>query len=391
MTKNPITIPGKTPIFKIEQIFRQQKIWSLVIEDSGKFIGIVTKSDLKYRGRHKSPKTPAFAIMTRNMITIEPDNDVEYAISLILKKNINGLPVVKNGRIYGIITRYDIKKKYPMPDKTGGNGNQTKPRGQRGFIGRLKDDINAIFIKFIIYPLKVSYHNDTIKFLALIALYVGLIGFCIIGIGSFFWILFFQNGVVPEGKQPPIELFMMFFGFFAIILFIGVMILMQKRQRLQSKIKPHPPLGETHLNDSISSHKFEIALSFSGQYRDLVEDIAFGLIEELGNNTVFYDSFYKAHLAQPNLDLLLQKIYKDNSRLNVIFLSSDYEDKEWCGIEFRAIRELIKTGHASNIMLLKLGDVNVKGLFSIDGYLDVQNMAALEISNHILDRVSGLK
>jgi len=391
MTKNPITVPGKTPIFRIEQIFRERKIWSLIIEDSGKLIGIVTKSDLKYRSRHKSPKAPAFAIMTRNMITIKPDNDVDYAISLILKKNINGIPVVENGRLCGIITRYDIRTKYDMPDKSRGNGTQTKPGEKRGFIRRLKDDLNAIFIKYIISPLKWSYHNDTIKFLALIALYLGIIGFSIVGIGSFFWIVFFQNRVIPGGEQTPIELFMILFGFFAIVLFIGVMILMQKQQRSQGKIDSLPSIEETPLNDSINSHKFKIALSFSGKYRVLVEDIAFRIREELGNNTVFYDDFYKAHLAQPNLDLLLQKIYKDNSKLNVIFLSSDYEDKEWCGIEFRAIRELIKTGNASNIMLLKLGEVNVKGLFSIDGYLDVRNMSSLEISNHIIDRIRGLK
>lgn len=412
MTKNPITISGKTPIFKIEQILRENKIWSLIIEDSGKFIGIVTKSDLKHRGKNRSPKTPAFAIMTRNMITIDPECDVEFALSLIFEKHINGLPVVKNGKPCGIITKYDIREKYLKNSKNDQENrgrrsdiirrsfetsvNQKSPDVQTGFLTRFKNDINSVLFSYFVFPLKQSYYEDTIKFLALLATDIGIFGIGIVTVWFTIQIFLLPKNPVSSVNQFPIELFIILWGFFSILIVCGAMIMDGKRHQTQRKTPP-PHNKEKPLTGDIFSHKFEIALSFSGKYRPLVEQIALSLNEELGDNSIFYDNFYRAHLAQPNLDLLLQKIYSENSRLNVVFLSSDYQDKEWCGIEYRAIREIIKTeqasrtGQSSRIMLLKLADVNIKGLFSIDGYLDIRNMSALEISNHILDRIGGVK
>lgn len=280
MTRHPIVVSGHIPIGQIQNILRKHNIWSVIIGNSHRYIGIVIKSDLKHREKYKSPTTPAYAIMSKNFFTIDPDEGVEVAISLLYRKNINGLPVVKNGTPFGIISKYDIREKY----------------WKKSYFTRLK-----------------------------------------IAVSSYF-----------QSKTSVID-------------------------------------------RAIINHNFDVALSFSGEYRKLVEEIAFELKAELGKDSVFYDNFYKAHLAQPNLDLLLQKIYKNNSKLNVIFLSSDYEDKEWCGIEFRAIRELIKTGHSEKILLLKLADVNVAGLFSIDGYLDIRKMKPSEIVTHIIERSQGFQ
>jgi len=398
MSNNPVTIPGKTPIFRIEQIFKKRKIWSLIVLDYGKPIGIVTKSDLIHRGRNKSPKTPAYAIMTRNPIIIDPDSDVEHVIRLLTKKNINGLPVVSRGKLCGIVTKYDINEKYqkkvtvlrdPPPNRYDTNNFQKISDKQNGFIKRLTEDVSDIIDDYLISPLKSSYYEDTIRFLALLAMEIGLFGISLVGISSAVWMFFFQGRYVPGGESPPLGILIILFGIPACLLVIGSMVLETKR-RIQNIDRTHKPVEEVSSIDSISPHKFKIAVSFAGRNRKIVEEVAFSLRDELGKNTVFYDNFYKAQLAQPNLDLLLQKIYSQNSELNVIFLSLDYVKKEWCGIEFRAIRELIKMGQSSKIMLLRFDDVNIKGLFSIDGYLDIRTMSALEISNYILDRYRGL-
>jgi hypothetical protein len=91
----------------------------------------------------------------------------------------------------------------------------------------------------------------------------------------------------------------------------------------------------------LETHIFQVALSFPGEDRDLVQDIASRLEQRLGPNSCFYDFHYQAFLARPSLDTLLQSIYR-NARLNVVFLSEHYERKRWCsGIEFRAIRDII--------------------------------------------------
>ena len=47
-------------------------------------------------------------IMSTKLITIEADEDVKLAITRMIKYNISGLPVVKNSKLVGIITKSDI-------------------------------------------------------------------------------------------------------------------------------------------------------------------------------------------------------------------------------------------------------------------------------------------
>ena len=87
--------------------------------------------------------------------------------------------------------------------------------------------------------------------------------------------------------------------------------------------------------------RFKVALSFPGEQRDYVAAVVGEIKKRLGTGSVFYDKDFTAQLARPNLDILLQKIYLNNSDLVVIFVSEDYERKQWCGIEWRAIRNII--------------------------------------------------
>jgi hypothetical protein len=64
---------------------------------------------------------------------------------------------------------------------------------------------------------------------------------------------------------------------------------------------------------AFDSRRFRVALSFPGEHRPFVSAIAEHLKGELGDDSVFYDNDYVAELARTNLDVLLQRIYHDNS------------------------------------------------------------------------------
>ncbi|MEQ3692985.1 MAG: hypothetical protein ABNH16_06090 [Thalassolituus sp.] len=140
----------------------------------------------------------------------------------------------------------------------------------------------------------------------------------------------------------------------------------------------------------IDIHKFDVALSFPGESRDYVLDVTKELHLELGKDSYFYDNNYTAHLARPDLDTLLQDIYQTRSKLVVVFLSEDYDNKEWCGLEFRAIKQFIKDRQHKRVMLVKLGDGQVKGIFDTDGYLDGTKEPPSQIAKHIIDRLDSL-
>ena len=138
---------------------------------------------------------------------------------------------------------------------------------------------------------------------------------------------------------------------------------------------------------NIRKHIFDVSLSFPGEVRQYIETVARQLVRILGNNTVFYDNFYKSQLAMPNLDTALQDLYGNRSRLIVVFLSEDYANKKWCGIEFRAIREIINAKQDEMVMFVRFDDAPVKGVFSHDGYIDANKHSEIEVASMIHERV----
>lgn len=141
---------------------------------------------------------------------------------------------------------------------------------------------------------------------------------------------------------------------------------------------------------NLSSHFFQVALSFPGEVRDYVESTASSLIDELGKNAVFYDNNFKSQLARPSLDVLLQQIYGQRSRLLVVFLCEKYQEKNWCGVEFRAIRNVLFRGEIEKVMYVKMDDGQVDGVFTTDGYIDGRRHSPEELSKFVLERLQTL-
>ncbi len=135
---------------------------------------------------------------------------------------------------------------------------------------------------------------------------------------------------------------------------------------------------------------FDVALSFPGAKRDYVSIVASQLQASLGDNRVFYDLFYQAHLAKPNLDILLQGIYKDRASLVVVFLSADYAKSDWCGLEWRAVRDIIKAKSDDQLMFIRFDDEPVDGTFGIDGYIDARKYPAEQTAKFIIERVADV-
>jgi hypothetical protein len=76
--------------------------------------------------------------------------------------------------------------------------------------------------------------------------------------------------------------------------------------------------------------------------------------------------------------------YRNRSRLVVVFLSEAYENKPWCsGVEFRAIRDIIKSRDQQRIMFVRMDDGVVEGTFSLDGAIDARQHTPQEVARMI--------
>ena len=140
----------------------------------------------------------------------------------------------------------------------------------------------------------------------------------------------------------------------------------------------------------LSDIKFQVAMSFPGEHRPYVASTVGKLREHLGPDAVFYDLDYQAQLARPNLDVLLQDIYRNRSALVVVFLCEKYAEKQWCGLEWRAIRDMIKFKKDNQVMFVRFDDGAVDGVLSIDGYIDARHHNSSDLAGFVLTRLDEL-
>jgi len=139
-------------------------------------------------------------------------------------------------------------------------------------------------------------------------------------------------------------------------------------------------------NISEFDKRFKIAFSFPGEHRDQVKKIIDQLMVHISPNEILYDEFHAAEFARPNLDTYLQKLYHDESELIVVVISEEYESKNWCGLEWRAIRDLINK-RQDNIMFLKSGEGSVFGFYdSLYGYIDIREQGVINTAELILEK-----
>jgi hypothetical protein len=151
-----------------------------------------------------------------------------------------------------------------------------------------------------------------------------------------------------------------------------------------------PTLAEAQDSNKIErsiGKRFSVALSFSGERRYFVEEVAKHLAVKIDRSRLLYDKFHEAEFARVNLDAYLQNLYRNEADLIAVFICSGYERKQWCGLEWRALRDIIKQRADSAIMLFRFDETEIPGLFSIDGYIQVASRTPEDIANRILERL----
>jgi len=82
---------------------------------SGELAGIVTTRDVLRTPRDARPQTLVADIMTKDVITIQPEESLDTAMDLMSQRDIASLPVIDPGAVpslVGIITRADISRAY---------------------------------------------------------------------------------------------------------------------------------------------------------------------------------------------------------------------------------------------------------------------------------------
>ncbi len=124
MASDPVIVGPNDSVGDALEILKDHSIRRLPVVSKGKLIGLVTKTDLIkaspspvtslsiHEINYLYPKIKIKDIMTKDVVTIGPDEAIEEAAVLMREKKLGTLIVVDKNNLVGIITESDLFKAF---------------------------------------------------------------------------------------------------------------------------------------------------------------------------------------------------------------------------------------------------------------------------------------
>ena len=122
MTKSPRTVGPDDTAVDAARLMRDEDAGIAPIAEDDRLVGVVTDRDIAIRivAEAKDPgSTKVTEIASQNLVTIDPQQDLDEALRLMAKHQVRRLPVVEeDGKLVGILAQADIAK-HAEPARTG--------------------------------------------------------------------------------------------------------------------------------------------------------------------------------------------------------------------------------------------------------------------------------
>ena len=117
MTKEVITVhPENTVKYVMNLIEKTGHIGYPVVEDD-RLVGMITFTDVERVSSEEREKKRVKEVMTPNPIVTYPDEDLRSVLEKMVLRDVGRLPVIENGRLVGIVTKGDIVRAYAKERK----------------------------------------------------------------------------------------------------------------------------------------------------------------------------------------------------------------------------------------------------------------------------------
>ena len=104
MSKKVVSVDPTTTAAVARERLRTDEIDHLVVIDHKRVIGVVAGRDLTGAG----DDTPVSDLMSRNVVTIEPEATLRRAAGIMRGRAVGCLPVIEEGTLVGIVTTSDL-------------------------------------------------------------------------------------------------------------------------------------------------------------------------------------------------------------------------------------------------------------------------------------------
>jgi inosine-5'-monophosphate dehydrogenase (EC 1.1.1.205) len=112
--RDVITISPDSTLREAHEIMDQEEISGLPVVEDGVLIGIISRRDIEPIFNSDADKK-VDQVMTRDVVTVDESITPNEALDIAYENKVERLPVVKDGRIVGMLTMKDIleRKRYP--------------------------------------------------------------------------------------------------------------------------------------------------------------------------------------------------------------------------------------------------------------------------------------
>lgn len=134
-------------------------------------------------------------------------------------------------------------------------------------------------------------------------------------------------------------------------------------------------------------YEFDAALSFAGEDREYVEEIADRLKAQ--GLRVFYDTDYQTDMWGEDLVEYLDEIYRVKARYAVMFISRFYAGKMWTRHERRSAFARALEQKSEYVLPVRLDSTPLDGFRPTVGYLDARRFGLDGIAKATLTKVKG--
>ena len=118
MTRQVITVSRGDTLKFASLLLKEHRIHQLPVVDGDELIGFVSGTDIRNstfeettvsdKGEIVVKNKTVEEVMTRDVVTVSPEDTVEDALVVIHKRRLGALPVVEGKKLVGIITKVDV-------------------------------------------------------------------------------------------------------------------------------------------------------------------------------------------------------------------------------------------------------------------------------------------
>jgi CBS domain-containing protein len=111
MTPGVRTVSPAQSLTDAAEVMKEEDVGSVPVVEEGRLAGILTDRDIVTRAvaERRDPQTVKVdEVASQELVTVEPEQDLDEALALMARHRVRRLPVVEGGRLVGMLAQADV-------------------------------------------------------------------------------------------------------------------------------------------------------------------------------------------------------------------------------------------------------------------------------------------